>query len=408
MSEESTPSVTVDDLKVRMCFVCREEDTSPSNEGRFVHPCRCTLVAHQPCLLLWIDSGGDSRKRCAQCKELYQIVVRRRSILLRVMQAANRLLSRLGAVCLFGSFIFAVAALILGAMLVCASYGYYIAWWTLGPDIFERHVQDPRQWSRKMLALVPLAIPQAFFSLASNSTWPGTRFGYAKWLIMWLPMLPLKRYFLPALPLRDWLLSWPPHPGVVAVLFPPAHVCYLRVLHAVQACLLDFPGVRREQMKNGGPAAAAPAHAAAVIEVVDNGGRAPDDGAPNDQLGNWENFRRAINGIEPGSGRTLLSMLALPPLGYYVGRLLRRLTSSSQPIRLILGARTAAGVELSEPDWWCSVVALSIILVCKDCIALLYMCLLQGDDDSRDIVDMPFVNVDVSSELPADHDPAAL
>ena len=53
----------------------------PSNPARkWVHPCKCTLVAHESCLLDWIRASekNPSKKsasilRCAQCGGKYEI-----------------------------------------------------------------------------------------------------------------------------------------------------------------------------------------------------------------------------------------------------------------------------------------------------------------------------------------------
>ncbi|KAF5354369.1 hypothetical protein D9758_010771 [Tetrapyrgos nigripes] len=74
---------TIDDLRVKVCFICREEEenTSTSSQGTspssiWTHPCKCTLIAHESCLLSWIKSAQTSSKqdalKCPQCQTHYE------------------------------------------------------------------------------------------------------------------------------------------------------------------------------------------------------------------------------------------------------------------------------------------------------------------------------------------------
>ncbi|KAJ6538884.1 hypothetical protein DFH09DRAFT_1176511 [Mycena vulgaris] len=50
--------LTLDDLRVKSCFICLEEEHAPaSNTALWVHPCpNCALIAHDKCLIRWISS----------------------------------------------------------------------------------------------------------------------------------------------------------------------------------------------------------------------------------------------------------------------------------------------------------------------------------------------------------------
>jgi len=119
---------TVDDLRVKLCYICREEERndgtlsqSPCNAYSnktlyllslldrpdpppvWIHPCKCTLVAHESCLLHWISTQqrefdrtrGDLK--CPQCGEFYEFEGYN-PLILRVLNSANRTLSRYGRV----------------------------------------------------------------------------------------------------------------------------------------------------------------------------------------------------------------------------------------------------------------------------------------------------------------------
>ena len=70
----------------------------------WTHPCNCTLVAHEKCLLEWIQSAqGESPERarnalkCPQCGTKYEIESKK-SLLLNVLDAIDRILQRAGSV----------------------------------------------------------------------------------------------------------------------------------------------------------------------------------------------------------------------------------------------------------------------------------------------------------------------
>lgn len=112
-------------LQVKLCYICREEEhfdagqfttyssgipvlnlTSrlPAPEGapkEWTHPCKCTLVAHESCLLKWIQtSQGDASRapnalKCPQCGAQYELESDR-PMILRILGAGNKLLQRAG------------------------------------------------------------------------------------------------------------------------------------------------------------------------------------------------------------------------------------------------------------------------------------------------------------------------
>src|SRR5579863_5305303 len=93
---------TVYDLRVKLCYICLEEEHydsalslrltqspctfnvnslinvslgPPNLPPVWTHPCKCTLIAHESCLLHWINTQqcefGRSRNevKCPQCRE---------------------------------------------------------------------------------------------------------------------------------------------------------------------------------------------------------------------------------------------------------------------------------------------------------------------------------------------------
>jgi hypothetical protein len=105
---------TVDDLRVKLCYICREEELHdasnpvPESSSRkqrngpvWVHPCKCTLIAHEQCLLQWIRSAQTSRDQaakalmCPQCGGKYDLVSER-GLSLGLFRLGNALLSKVG------------------------------------------------------------------------------------------------------------------------------------------------------------------------------------------------------------------------------------------------------------------------------------------------------------------------
>lgn len=68
---------TVDQQKT--CFICYEDEGEEgSSHGKWVHPCKCSLVAHEDCLLHWISVSKPTASQtvpvtCPQCAAPYTI-----------------------------------------------------------------------------------------------------------------------------------------------------------------------------------------------------------------------------------------------------------------------------------------------------------------------------------------------
>ncbi|KAG9310846.1 hypothetical protein JVU11DRAFT_8701 [Chiua virens] len=102
---------TIDDLKVKLCYICREEERydAPGTPPRtWTHPCTCTLIAHEACLLRWIQSSQTTRSRasnalqCPQCGTAYELTSSN-PLLLRWLDMGNKGLSMIGRIVSVGS-----------------------------------------------------------------------------------------------------------------------------------------------------------------------------------------------------------------------------------------------------------------------------------------------------------------
>ncbi|KAE9403069.1 hypothetical protein BT96DRAFT_917692 [Gymnopus androsaceus JB14] len=75
-NEGDRKAPTVNDLRLKECYICRDEERfdDPSKKRReWVHPCKCTLIAHQSCLMHLLSSRPTSRPKCPQCGYEYQV-----------------------------------------------------------------------------------------------------------------------------------------------------------------------------------------------------------------------------------------------------------------------------------------------------------------------------------------------
>lgn len=63
----------------KTCFICYEDEGEEgSSHGKWVHPCKCSLVAHEDCLLHWISVSKPTASTnvpvaCPQCAAPYTI-----------------------------------------------------------------------------------------------------------------------------------------------------------------------------------------------------------------------------------------------------------------------------------------------------------------------------------------------
>ncbi|KAF8496207.1 hypothetical protein F5888DRAFT_1794746 [Russula emetica] len=245
-TSERSHEPTVDDLRVKLCYICREEerhDSPPHPPTVWTHPCKCTLVAHESCLLHWIKTQqrefGRSRGdlKCPQCGELYEFEGFNPRVL-RIFNTVNRTLSRSGRIvtaCCIGTIIISSGA---GIYLTCASYGAFAVREFVGPDIFRALLtSNPSNWPLHAWLYLPM-IP---FSLIVSRT-P---------LVIWTtsPLVPLLFPWSSTSPvsavahgssrsIRFGSLAsrptlWPPPPALVCALFPVVRVLYRRLRNRI-------------------------------------------------------------------------------------------------------------------------------------------------------------------------------
>lgn len=88
--------VTVADIKDRSCWICSDGDAeSPTDTRAWIHPCACSLIAHETCLRRWIrhKQAQNQQVQCPQCTAPYELI-EHKSALLRMGDALEKLIKR--------------------------------------------------------------------------------------------------------------------------------------------------------------------------------------------------------------------------------------------------------------------------------------------------------------------------
>ncbi|KAH9476883.1 putative RING finger protein C32F12.07c [Psilocybe cubensis] len=197
----STQVPTVNDLrgatlKVKLCYICREEENADSPQDpntaprAWTHPCSCTLIAHEQCLLKWIQSSQSNASRapnalkCPQCGTQYEMESDR-PFVLKFLSVGNKVLQKCGRwFTVFGAA--AAVGLVGTTVYVCLTgYGAWALEKFLGKELFDLILtDDPTNWPWSAyinLPLLPISLILSRFQTNSTSLviplllfWPPT------------------------------------------------------------------------------------------------------------------------------------------------------------------------------------------------------------------------------------------
>ncbi|QRV77179.1 RINGv domain protein [Ceratobasidium sp. AG-Ba] len=214
------PAPTVYDLRTRTCWICMEEEShpiTPSDKPRWIHPCKCTLIAHELCLLTWISEStapgnpnASNALSCPQCKTKYQIVGHK-SILLALMNFVETAGMVVRKVAMFNGIFF-------GLLIPATAYGAITARLILGHESYSFLIgNNPFQWSYSTFFHLP------FVALAFQ----GTQITQARSLLQIMCIsLPMLAYDSAGHPNPGAILSYPPSPTVVLAFLPCIQAAY--------------------------------------------------------------------------------------------------------------------------------------------------------------------------------------
>lgn len=145
-----------------ICFVSDSEEDQTSAEWRA--PCKCTLVAHEACLLDWItdmqksgrENGSNGKPACPQCKTPVRLK-QEPSVVLDIADNVGRMAGKAGAFLAFGG---------VGSVLFvgCTVYGVNTIYTICGPEYASEILlgrDSEFQWTWRLgigLPLIPFVL----------------------------------------------------------------------------------------------------------------------------------------------------------------------------------------------------------------------------------------------------------
>ncbi|KZT03308.1 uncharacterized protein LAESUDRAFT_814789 [Laetiporus sulphureus 93-53] len=457
----STRIPTVDDLRVKLCFICREEERfdNPQEPRRaWVHPCNCTLVAHESCLLQWIKAAQQDPARarnalkCPQCGATYELESDN-PFILRLLDHVNASLSVAGKVVSAAGLAGIIVSFGFGIYIICTSYGAYAIQEFLGKEMYNILLtDDPSNWPWHAYMDLPL-IP---FSLIFSRTRFFDSLPFVPLLLAWPSSAPvasttgvIAARWAPAVrapPAPSHVIfTWPPSPIVVTMLFPILTAFYRRAYSRIKHQIMGTqPGMRpalREVVWDFGGDGPVPLRARIGVNVEPADHRRPQGGEqaqgeeePDDPGHVAERTLRVTNA---SLGRFIGGALMMPAIANYMGAILYRLSKHFQLLRRFLavrpplqgpvpppvdawvdsqtfskmgylkqiglGMRTALDLicggtrswQECDPVWWRNSIGLGIFLVAKDCVKLMHLYLAKRELETRRIKSRSFAGVDM-------------
>ncbi|GBE87176.1 hypothetical protein BKA93DRAFT_486963 [Sparassis latifolia] len=379
---------TVDDLRVKLCYICREEERfdNPEEPRRvWTHPCNCTLVAHESCLLHWIQAAQQDPHRaanalkCPQCGATYDMESNN-PFILRLLDHISGSLSLAGKVISFAGMTGIVVSFGMGIYFVCTSYGAYAVREFLGKELYDLLLtDDPSNWPWHAFINLPL-IP---FSLVLSRTRLFDTLPIMTLFLAWPSSPPVQttqsligrwttRRSEPIAPMS--LLTWPPSPIIATILYPLVTGLYRRYFTRVKHWVMGTqPGprlpVRRvvwafnedgpaplrmriganiEPLNDQRPAAGAQQGrrgAQARNEEQNQNGEGVQNEEENQNDADLEAddpaaaAERTMRITNASLGRFVGGALMLPAISNYMGSILFRLSKYSHTLRRILAIR---------------------------------------------------------------------
>ncbi|CAE6507473.1 unnamed protein product [Rhizoctonia solani] len=439
------PSPTVYDLQKRTCWICMEEEThpiTPSDKPRWIHPCKCTLIAHEICLLTWISEstapGGTSSSNatcCPQCKTPYQIISNK-STLLALMNLVEMGGAVVRKVTMFNGIFF-------GLLIPATAYGAITARLILGSEMYGFLIgNNPFQWSYATLVHLP------FISLAFQ----GTQVTQARSLLQIMCIsLPMLAYDSAGSPSPASIFSYPPSPTVVLAFLPCVQAAYgfakQKLFDVGAEAIIRFAAYRirrrlqqhHETIRRRRPNSRqqsdaeiqaidqqleeiqiqqeqAPAPPPPRIEPAPAAERPPVSflftttlmfpfissaaGAALDLLSERSPAVRTLiglrkDGVDRHFSRPIASITGLGFGSGFFDRLTTATGFGESEGRLIL--KRGWGWDDFEPVWWRNVLGYAVYVVVHDAWDLVYAWLRVTERRSRKIVDRAFEGVDLGS-----------
>ncbi|GAA6036206.1 hypothetical protein JCM8097_006835 [Rhodosporidiobolus ruineniae] len=212
-------STSDDDSQPQQCWICYDADTPQP----LVHVCNCTLVAHQDCLLTWLEQQATTQAAAPKCPVCAAPILIRedRSQLLALYKRFRRKIDHFALVA-------AVGGLAGSGLFVAAAYGAWCVKVFMGDEVAQALLLRPnggipwRYWLN--LPLIPFSLILSRTPLVDSL----------------LPFLPLTLVLSTHSPythfpsfdplgLDDLTLRYPPSPTLTLCLLPWLRLLYLRL-----------------------------------------------------------------------------------------------------------------------------------------------------------------------------------
>ncbi|KAJ3772032.1 hypothetical protein FB446DRAFT_738131 [Lentinula raphanica] len=417
---------TLDDLRVKECFICRDEETydePPPRRREWVHPCKCKLIAHQSCLLNMV-SRSTTRAKCPQCEYEYQIQTNRKfrvsSLFFRI---GDTIFQAMGMSFLATSAVGVATSTVISVLAVGTGYGAVAVREFFGAELFDLLLTDePSNWQIGhyiFLCLTPLRLVSPLVNLGN----------FTPFFFLW-PSIPPRA-------VREQLVAdstridtdssyptfkkrtWPPSLSTFGFIAMGSSMLYNRafsrfsewVLGMKQPAARGFvPGLtfRREFRRQEGPDGA---EQEAVLQVQRDVPEAVDMPFANlNGATQYPNISMMIGLLKPfiasGIGhllyigaqhsRTLRFVLGIPhptsasPL-YTSPKLIPELTNNTWYWRYY----TEAALGEMDPVWIRNSVGLGIFIVIRDSAHLFHLWLTKREMASRRLKNRDFAGVDL-------------
>jgi hypothetical protein len=203
-TNQSSANVTLKNTnnaaETKRCWICFGEDTD--SEGKWVHPCQCSLVSHEQCLLDWIAENQKitplKKVSCPQCASSY-VLAETHSLPLVLMSLID------GLVHTAAPYI-TVLGLGCSMLITSTTFGAYTILTLFGTKEGERLIGNPAYWTWRTWGGLP-AIPVAL--IASRLKWADNVLPAAALLLLRMTGI--------SYPLK---ITWPPSPAVMFGLLP--------------------------------------------------------------------------------------------------------------------------------------------------------------------------------------------
>ncbi|KAF9815657.1 hypothetical protein IEO21_04447 [Rhodonia placenta] len=381
-SEHHVP--TVDDLRVKLCFICREEERydNPDDPPRvWTHPCSCTLVAHESCLLQWIQaaqqdpSKAGNALKCPQCGTRYELESHN-PFVLRLLDNVNKSISIVGKFVSVAGIVGIGVSFGFGVYVVCTAYGSYAVKVFLGKEMYDLLLTDDlSNWpwhafvnlpfiplslilSRTRfftsLPLIPLFLPWASTPpVASTQSMMAAR---------WNPLV-RKAPVYPSAP----LFGWPPSPIVITIAYSILTSFYRRGYSTLKHWILGTPSNAQHTIREviwdlGGHARIGVnindgEHPANQDQQAAQGEQAPANGdAGQEQAGDNDPgvvAERTLRVTNASLGRFIGGALMMPTIANCMGAILLRLSRHSRLLQRFLAVRPPmrGGVPPTLASW---------------------------------------------------------